>query len=382
MKNSVALLIILFLLFTGKAVSQNAVVDSIITRGIHQIYTLDFANAETTFRKLISDYPENPAGRFFLATIDWWKILVDIDNEANDDLFFQKLEDVIYQCDKILESNPDDVNALFFKGGAIGFRGRLRAIRESWLKSVDDGREALPIVQHAAKLDPNNKDVLLGFGLYNYYAAVIPDQFPLVKPLMIFFPSGDKAKGIEQLNEVAHTGKYSKYEAQYFLMTLYSNNEGNPYKADEYATSLLKEFPNNPVFVRWKGRIAVQRGATVEYFTMFQNIYAKCLNKEYGYNEKTKREAAYYLGLYYKTYSRPDSALFWFKQTADLSRHVDKDETTGFLVNAVLYAGMMSDALGKREDAISLYNQTLDLKKYGTSHENAKLYLQTPYKLN
>ena len=382
MKNSAALLFTLFFLISGNLYSQNSIADSAITRGIHQIYTLDFPNAESTFRKLISDYPENPAGRFFLATIDWWKILVDIDNEAYDDLFFQKLEDVNFQCDKILDKNPDDVNALFFKGGAIGFRGRLRAIRESWLKAADDGREALPIVQHASKIDPNNKDVLLGFGLYNYYAAVIPDQFPLVKPLMIFFPSGDKAKGIEQLNDVAMSGKYSKYEARYFLMTLYSANEGNPYKADEYASMLIKEFPNNPVFTRWKAKIAVQRGATMEYFSMFKDIYGKCLKKEYGYNEKTKRESEYYLGLYYKTYSRADSALAWFQQSVELSKVVDKNETTGFLVNSVLYAGMMCDALGKRDDAVNYYKQTLDLKSYGTSHENAKMYLQTPYKLN
>ena len=75
-----------------------------------------------------------------------------------------------------------------FKGGAIGFRGRLRATRDSWIKAADDGREALPIVEQASKLDSNNTDVELGFGIYNYYAAVIPDEYPMIKPLMIFFP--------------------------------------------------------------------------------------------------------------------------------------------------------------------------------------------------
>lgn len=328
----------------------------------------------------MADFPGNPAGRFFLATIDWWKILVDLDNEQYDELFFQKLEDVIYHCDQILDSNPDDVNALFFKGGAIGFRGRLRAIRESWLKAADDGREALPIVQHAAKLDPNNKDVEFGFGLYNYYAAVIPNEFPLVKPLMIFFPSGDKNLGMTQLTDVAYNGRYSKYEAQYFLMTIYSSDENNPYKADEFASLLLKEFPNNPVFWRWKARISVQRGATMEYFPMFRDIYARSERGEYGYNDKTKRDALYYIGLYYKTLSRADSALICFQQCATMSRAVDKKEETGYLVNSVLYCGMMSDVLGKRNDAVSYYNQVLDLKKFGTSRENAKLYLQTPFK--
>ena len=122
----------------------------------------------------MADYPNHPAGRFFIAMIDWWKILLDLDVETYDEQFYQKIEDVIYNCEQILEKNPKNIDALFFKGGAIGFRGRLRAYSESWLKAADDGREALPIVEQASLSDPNNVDVQLGFGIYNYYAEVIP----------------------------------------------------------------------------------------------------------------------------------------------------------------------------------------------------------------
>ena len=46
----------------------------------------------------------------------------------------RNLKMFIFQCDKLLDVDEKNVDALFFKGGAIGFRGRLRAIRESWLK--------------------------------------------------------------------------------------------------------------------------------------------------------------------------------------------------------------------------------------------------------
>jgi hypothetical protein len=187
-------LIIIFLLVSVSLKTQT--LDEKIETGIKQIYNIEFNEAEKTFRSILTDYPENPAGRFFLAMVDWWKILLDIDNESYDQLFFQKIEDVILPCDKILQKDKRNIDALFFKGGAIGFRGRLRALRDSWLKAADDGREALPIVEYASKLDPTNQDVQLGFGIYNYYAAVIPEQYPYIKPLMIFFPKGDKEKGI------------------------------------------------------------------------------------------------------------------------------------------------------------------------------------------
>jgi len=373
-------LVFFFFLLSLSAFPQDAKFDSLTTNGIKQIYNIQFDDAEKTFRTLIADYPQHPAGRFFLAMIDWWRILLDIDNESYDDIFYQKLEDVIFQCDGILKKDETNVDALFFKGGAIGFRGRLRALRESWLKAADDGREALPIVERAAKLNPKNQDVQLGFGIYNYYAAVIPDQYPLVKPLMMFFPSGDKAKGIEQLKNTAANGKYAKYEAQYFLMTLNFQYENNPYEADTYAKMLTAQFPANPNFERWSGRIAVRKGETARYFQIFSDVLGKCEKKQNGYNKVVEREADYYLGLYYKTISKSDSSIIFFDKSLQISMLLDKDETSGFQINSVLYLGMMNDALNKRDKAIEFYNRVLDLKECGSSKELAKQYLQTPFK--
>ena len=374
-------LITITILFISITKAEEAKFDSLVTKGIKQIYNIKFQEAEKTFRVLIADYPNHPAGRFFLAMIDWWKILIDLDSEKYDEIFYQKLEDVIFQCDELLKKNPENVDALFFKGGAIGFRGRLRANRDSWLKAADDGREALPIVEHAANLDSNNIDVQLGFGIYNYYAAVIPDEYPIIKPLMLFFPSGDKEKGIEQLNNVAFNGKYAKYEAQYFLMTLYFSYESNAYKADEYAEMLTKEFPDNPVFERWKGRIEAKKGDYRSASTVFRNVINKANSGFTGYNvPKTKREADYYIAYQYFNTNNLDSAKIFFDDCAKISKQVDKDEESGFQVNAVLYIGMINDLWNKREAAISYYKKVLDMNEYANSHKLAESYIEKPFK--
>lgn len=361
--------------------AQSAEFDSLITTGIHQIYDIKFPDAEVTFRKVIASYPDHPAGRFFLAMIDWWRILLDLDNESNDGLFFQKLEDVIYQCDQLLDKNPDDVDALFFKGGAIGFRGRLRAYRESWIKAADDGREALPIVERASELDPSNKDVQLGFGIYNYYASVIPNDYPLLKPLMIFFPPGDKEKGISQLNSTASEGKYAKYEARYFLMTLYYQYEDNPRLADDYATMLVNDFPDNPIFQKWKGRIAAKMGDFGAASEIFKGILAKGSRNMTGYTtKKTMREASYYVGVQYRNIDMLDSSKYYFEQCDNISKEIDGDEESGFRINSVLYIGMINDQLGNRNEAVECYNKLLEMKDYGSSHTLAKQYLETPFK--
>lgn len=373
------LLIALSGLSFSQGSKQNAQFDSLVFKGINRIYNIKFDEAEKVFKTVMADYPAHPAGRFFLAMIDWWKIMLDVDNESYDDIFFAKLEDVIYQCDLILEKDPADVDALFFKGGAIGFRGRLRAFRESWIKAADDGREALPIVNRAYKLNPQNVDVQLGFGIYNYYASVIPQKYPIVKPLMVFFPSGDKEKGIQELADVAARGKYARTESKYFLMQLYYQFEENFSKAEEYARQLIQEYPDNPVFERYLGRINVKKG---DYFTansVFKDVLVKSDNKYPGYGDMARREAAYYLGYYQKMRGQLDSALTYFTECERLSRKVDGDNQTGWLANSLLYIGNISDQIGQRDKAVTYYKQVLDVKEFGSSHALAKEYLERPF---
>jgi tetratricopeptide (TPR) repeat protein len=360
--------------FSLSIFAQNSDFDTRVSTGIKQIYNIKFTEAEKTFRSVIADYPNQPAGRFFLAMIDWWKILLDPDNESYDEIFFQKLEDVIYQCDQLLDKNPKDVDALFFKGGSIGFRGRLRAFRESWLKAADDGREALPIVEEAASLDPNNMDVQLGFGIYNYYAAVIPNENPLIKPLMIFFPDGDKEKGIQQLKNTAFNGKFAKYEARYFLMTLYYRYENNAIAADEFSKMLCDDFPDNPVFEKWRGRIAVKRG---DYFladSVFRSVLLKAEENYFGYNKPNSlREAAYYVGNNFKNSGQLDSAKVYFEKCINQSKKIDEEgEESGFQVNAVLFLAQMAETQNKKDEAIKYYEKLLDMNDYGRSHSIAE----------
>src|SRR5690606_18893898 len=365
---------LLIILLCVNLLSQSSDFDSRVSAGIKQIYNIKFTEAEKTFRSVIADYPKHPAGRFFIAMIDWWKILLDPDNESYDEIFFQKLEDVIYQCDQLLDKNPKDVDALFFKGGSIGFRGRSRAFRESWLKAAEDGREALPIVEEAASLDPNDMDVQLGFGIYNYYAGVIPNEYPMIKPLMIFFPNGDKEKGIQQLKNTAFNGKFAKYEARYFLMTLYYRYENNSVIADDYSKLLHEDFPDNPVFEKWRGRIAVKRGDYQLVDSIFNSVLNKAEKKMYGYNTPNSiREAAYYIGTNLKNNGHLDSAKVYFQKCIQQSQKIDEDgEESGFQVNAYIFLAQIEETMNRESEAIRLYEKILNLRYYGRSHSIAE----------
>jgi tetratricopeptide (TPR) repeat protein len=370
--------LLIFLFANGLQIrGQDVKFDSIVVKGIRQIYSIELKQAEKTFNKLITDYPKHPAGKFFLAMIDWWRILLDTSTEQRDELFFEKIEKVIEHCDKILDEYPENIDALFFKGGAIGFRGRLSALRESWLSAADDGREALPLVEEAGELDPDNLDVKLGFGIYNYYASVIPEKYPIVKPLMIFLPSGDKGLGLKQLKDVAQNGKYTKYEARYFLMTLYYRFEKNYDAAEEYSKMLNDDFPNNPVFERWRGRIAVKKGDLILADSIFKSILWKGEKRYPGYNTfRAKREANYYVGYNYRNQGTYDSAQVYLEKCMNYSLKLDKDEESGFLINSTLYLGMIKEMREEYPAAKMYYEKVLDMREFGNSHSLAESYLE------
>lgn len=356
--------------------------DSLITAGVHQIYNIKFDAAESTFTFVKKLYPKHPAGYFFYAMIDWWRIVLDLNNEEYDDEFIDKLNYVIEFCDKLLEDDPENVDAIFFKGGALGFRGRLYAVRENFFNAALDGKDALPLVYRAYELDPENTDVQLGFGIYNYYAEVIPREYPFVKPFMIFFPGGDRIKGLQQLKFVAENGKYAKIESIYFLVMLYYRYEKDYLQALEYVNILRRDFPDNPAFHRYQGRIFVKQGDWERSAEIFQKVYDKCISGFPGYNERTLREASYYVGNWYKIDGQLDSAKKYLGICASLSRELDKDKQTGFLANSLLYLGMIYDQQGYRNLAIEKYNEVLEVEEYHGSHELAEKYLETPYKWN
>jgi tetratricopeptide (TPR) repeat protein len=272
------------------------------------------------------------------------------------------------------------VVALFFKGGSVGFRGRLRANRGKWLGAANDGISALPLVRKAYEFEPNNYDVLLGIGIYNYYAAVIPEKYPIVKPAMIFFPSGDRIKGLEQLRLASLYAKYAKIEATYFLMQNYFMYEKNYTGALEIARTLHGKYPNNSVFQRYFGRCLVSTGYVGEANDIFHEIIKRYSKKQLGYDLYDAREAYYYIGRFEFMAGRFDAALPFLYKCDEISRKLDKDETSGFMSMANLLIGMIYDSQGKRPYALQQYNKVLVMKDYENSHREANKYISQPYK--
>ena len=380
MRFRLLLLLLLCPLFRSAAqVPKDSLFEAAVQRGINHVYNLEFEAADQDFTTLVRLRPSHPAGYFFRAMVLWWKIVIDIDDPRYDQQFYDELDHVVAICDSMLDRNENDIDAIFFKGGAIGFEGRLRFHRDEWMDAANAGRQALPLVKKASALDPGNYDIYLGTGIYNYYAEVIPNEYPVVKPLMLFVPAGDKAKGLEQLTIASQKARYAAVETSYFLMQIYYSFERDYVKALALAQSLHARFPGNMVFHKYLGRCYSVMGNFERAEEVWSEIQAKSRRGARGYTASVEREAEYYLGTCAVALHRYDEALTHLYRCDELSRQLDVKEASGFMTMANLKMGNVYDLLGKRDLARKQYSKVLGLQSYKDAHQQAERYLTTPY---
>lgn len=378
----VLLVFVLGALSTPLASAQwinDPVVDGHLQKGIDKIYNLEFERADQEFAEVVRLQPEHPAGHFFQAMTEWWRILSNFDDESRDKRLIAMLDKVVELCEERLDQNENDVAALFFKGGAVGFKGRLRSNRGAWLLAANDGLVALPAIRKAYKLDPQNFDVLLGMGIYNYYADVVPNQYPVVKPLMLFLPSGEKKKGLEQLELAAQKARYAKIEAMYFLLQTYFTYEKQYVRALELARELHTKYPQNPVFHRMYGRCYVSTGYWGEAFQIFSEVEKRYRNHQPGYDNYDGREAYYYIGRHYFLAGKLEEALRNLYKCDELSRPIDKQAASGFMSMTNLTIGMIYDLQKRRGSALAQYQKVLGMKEYENTHKEARRFMEKPY---
>lgn len=282
--------------------------------------------------------------------------------------------------DKLLEKNKNDIVGLFFKGGAIGYRGRYYAtIDKSMIKALGDGKEALDIIEQSWSIAPGNKDVLLGMGLYHYFAAVLPDEYPVLKPLMAFFPASDRRGGLLELKLASEQARYANIEAKAVLLQIYYQFEKDYQSTLTLSKELFDKYPRNARFHKYLANSYVRLGYNDEKEAAWREILVRVMNKQQGYDYKLAREAMYYIGEALMNRGDYDQALKYLYKTDEFSRELD-DKLTGWMVQTNIRIGNIYDMQGKRDLAVKQYNKLLSWDDYdGKSHDQAKKYLEKPY---
>lgn len=361
----------------SRSLLDDPAVQQRVEKGLDDLYNMSFDDARREFERIDAQYPGHPIGPFLLALNTWWEILIDLSDESHDAAFYAAMEEVIRRSDRLLDRNKDHFDAWFFKGAALGFRGRLRSNRGKWFLAAKDGLRAMDYVLGVVKRQPNNADYAFGKGIYDYYAAAVPEEYPYVKPVMIFFPDGDKQRGIRHLERTVKSGRFIQTEAAYFLLQIFYLFEDDYSKSVYYANWLRERHPDNSFFHTFEGRVYAKWGQWALSREIFSNVLTRYKQRRPGYNAALAEQALYFIARSHMASSDYDRALRYLKQLEALAAR-DREKSY-FETLGRLRQGMTYDQLGRRREAIDAYRDVLHAEDRSGSHDRAKRYLQQPY---
>lgn len=357
--------------------------DARIQHGIDLIYELRLDEAAVYFEQIIEADPDNPLGHFFRAMVGWWRVLSDLEDTQHDEEFYRLLQVCIDVCDRRLAQHPDDFDAILFKGGATGFRGRLRGDRGQYMGAARDGLRCLPLLDKSREMEPTNKDILFGQGIYNYFAEVIPERHPIVRPVMLFMHKGDRHLGLQQLTDVAREGRYARTEARYFLAQIHRVFEEDHLAALPHLEALHRQYPSNALFHRYRARTLVTIGRWREGVELYDEVIEASRAGQAGYHTRGLIEALFYVGknaFRLRHYEQTVAAMVEADRLSyDLGSDKSLQAARGYVPLANLYAGMALDQVGRRADALERYDRVLELPEQSQSHKLATRYRREPY---
>jgi tetratricopeptide (TPR) repeat protein len=347
--------------------------------GLKALYDARFDEAERLFDRIAVRHPAHPIGPFMKGLIVWWRILPDLSegDREHDDAFVDAMTETIRRADRLDRRGPHAFDRIFFRAAALGFRGRLLSNRLSWFQAARDGKEALEPVFEIAGRDTLNPDFRFGRAVYDYFAAVVPTEYPMVRPVMLFFPEGDEAAGLQGLELAANHAAFVGTEAAYFLFQIHFQYRPDYREALRWVEFLRDRHPANGFFHVLEARVHARWGRWDLATPILESVLESAGAGAPGYTQGIEHQALYYLGRAYGTLGEEARALQVFERL-HRSTTGQKPESW-FRVWGRLRTAMVHDRAGRRERAVSMYREVLGMAERGDSRERARQYIEAPF---
>ncbi len=240
-------LFIAFLSFTsikGQILDDQEMLQK-IKQGVDYIYNFEFRKAEEVYSLINDKYPNHPVPLMFKGMLLYWKYYpIVADSPARDD-FEQTLLRCVEMSESYLKKNDEDAESLLAGVGAVGMLLLFYADNGLTRNVISLAPESYKFVMKSFNFTNVYNDFYFITGLYNYYREAYPDAHPVYKPVVIFFPRGDKHIGKKQLQFAADSSIFLKAESSNFLSWIYLNFENNIDSAFIYSKKLINRYSKN-----------------------------------------------------------------------------------------------------------------------------------------
>ncbi|BDD05871.1 tol-pal system protein YbgF [Aureibacter tunicatorum] len=281
---------------------------------IDNIYNFKLQACDSQYVVLKEKYGWHPLPYYLRALAEWWLIEPETENITYDSTFLAYIDTAKVHAESIYNIERTKLEGAFFLSATHALTGRLYGERKQWRKAAFEAKKSLSYLNECRAEAELSPELLFGDGLYNYFSVWLPENYGMLKPVMLFFDSGDKELGIEQLRDVCQNAFFTRTEAQYFLMRIL-NMEGNKRaEALQLAQYLHETYPDNPAFERYYARLLYSSGKTTRMKKVSEDILRKISEGKEGFGPNSGRYAAFFLGNYYDTRLDYENAKHYYNE--------------------------------------------------------------------
>jgi tetratricopeptide (TPR) repeat protein len=333
------------------------------TEAINHMYNFQFSEADKQFRWLKQKYGWHPLPYFLLGLSQWWRIVPNIDETRYDARFFAYMDTSLVLAERLYDRGSK-IEGSFFIAATYGFIGRLESERKNWRKAALAGKRALDHLEEIRGNEDFSPELLFGDGLFNYFREWVPENYPLLKPMMVFFAKGDKELGLKQLTEVSRMAFYTRTEAQYFLMRILAGEENRVVEGLQISEYLAQTYPMNAYFQRYYARLLYHTGKYKDCERESLQILDRLDEAYEGYEFISARYATFFLGEIYKNWNQPDKAKKYYELAV---RYGDEtgDGKQGYTIYSLLSLGKIAEGQKDEKAAKKYFDEVKKRTKRG-----------------
>ena len=187
---------------------------------------------------------KDPCSFYFPALVYTNFDVAGLDAEAENKAGLELLERGIELGEDIADAPGADHGARYCMAALYALRAAQRVDDDRYLAAAFDAKHGRNAIVALLKDEPACVDCRFWSGAYDYFADVLPGIIKFFKTLL-FFPKGDKERGLTALEEVGEKGNIDRYNALWTLVSIYNGFEQKPARADELLDRLREIYPDS-----------------------------------------------------------------------------------------------------------------------------------------
>ena len=280
---SVKILILLFFLLLGNSLFSQTKKE--LDSYFNAVFSGNYPKAKTILLKIKKNYPESIKTKLIIS--NYYSVMFQI--SGGEEKFFiiskKYADEAVTRLKKKQSLTNDDVFRII---SAKSLLLKMEVQRKNYVTVAKDMQSVIKYFNYATKHEEDEKLKYIS-GMYQYYVEIAKEDYPVIYPILLFYPSGNKKNGLKLMKECTNSANINTMtRSLHQLALIYYRDEKNMKVSEIYFKKLLEIYPENLIW-QTEYYIALKKYNLNSEYVLRQNIIKnKILRNTFLNNEQKK----------------------------------------------------------------------------------------------